>query len=262
MTVQGPSSVLEMLQLLHHELPICSPPTFSTIFRFIMLASGLKDDILLVQAASHHPDSAPLALSPAIKLFLAGSCDISESDVDTYWKALRNTIWHGDGGASSTADMDDIWLTAPRPLFPPHHTCQTRDCPAHVQGTILKKAQRQVVLYTLDNGPIATYSVHLYCAKCNTNYHHSFSVKAGVRTFYPGIPDILQVGGHQFVETKVVHLWRTMMLVSWTSMSNCARLYNSALMQNATSSPGFSWNFELAGDHVWHGFVQLALIED
>ncbi|KAG1792291.1 uncharacterized protein HD556DRAFT_1239582 [Suillus plorans] len=92
---------LEMLQLLHHQLPTGSPPTFSTIFRFITLASGLKDNILLVQAASHHPDSAPLVLSPAIQLFLAGSCDISESNVDTYWNVLRNVVWHGDGGASS-----------------------------------------------------------------------------------------------------------------------------------------------------------------
>jgi len=45
-------------------------------------------------------------------------------------------------------------------------------------------------------------------------------------------------------------------------MSNCARLYNSALMQNSVPPPSFPWNFELAGDHVWHGFVQLTLIED
>ncbi|KAG1898662.1 uncharacterized protein F5891DRAFT_981804 [Suillus fuscotomentosus] len=190
MTAQGPSSALEMLQSLHHQLPNCSPPTFSMVFHFITLASGLKDYIILVQATSHHPDSTPLVLSPVIKLFLAGSCNISESDVDIYWKVLRNIVWHGN------------------------------------EGSVLKKAeQQQVIIYTLDNGPIATYSVHLYCANCNTNYHHGFSVKA--------------VGGHQFVETKVVHLWCTMMLVS------C-----------------FPWNFKLAGDHVWHGFVQLTLIED
>jgi len=105
MTAQGPLSALEMLQSLHHQLPNCSPPTFSTVFRFITLASGLKDNIILMQATSHHPDSAPLVLSPAIKLFLAGSCDISESDVDIYWKVLRNVVWHGDGGASSHVDM-------------------------------------------------------------------------------------------------------------------------------------------------------------
>ncbi|KAG2340594.1 hypothetical protein BDR05DRAFT_845112, partial [Suillus weaverae] len=173
--------------------------TFSKIFCFITLASGLKDNILLMQAASHHPDSAPLVLSPAIKLFLASSCDILESDVDTYWKALRNIIWHGDGGTSSVdimkaANMDNIWLPAPCILFLPHHTCQTCDCPAHHNFLFL------------------TIMMH---AKCHTNYHHGFSVKAGVQTFYPGIPDILQVGGHQFVETKDIHLWHTMTLISW-----------------------------------------------
>lgn len=45
-------------------------------------------------------------------------------------------------------------------------------------------------------------------------------------------------------------------------MSNCARLYNVALMQNTKPPPDFPWNFELAGDHVWQGFVQLTLMED
>jgi hypothetical protein len=127
-------------------------------------------------------------------------------------------------------------LVAPRALYPPHQTCLTEGCPVRTKASVLKKAeQRQIVLYTLDHGPIATYSIHLYCAGmshhllvcdcrphievhvtgCNTNYHHGYSIKDKIRTFYPGIPDVVQVGGHQFVETRVVRMWRTLMLVSW-----------------------------------------------
>ena len=51
--------------------------------------------------------------------------------------------------------------------------------------------------------------------ECQTNYHHNFKVKDGVRTYYDGIPLIIQVGEHQFAEKRLIQLWITMMLVSW-----------------------------------------------
>ena len=61
-----------------------------------------------------------------------------------------------------------------------------------------------VVVYPVGN------DVSLYAA-CKTNYHHNFQVYQGWRTYYGGIPDILQVGEHQFVERPVVEMWLTMM---------------------------------------------------
>ncbi|KAF8223935.1 hypothetical protein L208DRAFT_1314334, partial [Tricholoma matsutake] len=46
-------------------------------------------------------------------------------------------------------------------------------------------------------------SVHVYCDKCKTNYHHNFRVKDGVRTYHKGIPDIIQFGEHQFAERRL-----------------------------------------------------------
>lgn len=50
---------------------------------------------------------------------------------------------------------------------------------------------------------------------CRTNYHHNFHVKDGVRTYHDGVPDVIQVGEHQFVEQRVIQMWRDMMLVAW-----------------------------------------------
>ena len=52
---------------------------------------------------------------------------------------------------------------------------------------------------------------------CEVNYHHNYCVEKGKRIYYSGngIPEILQVGEHQFAERKLVQLWVTMMLVSW-----------------------------------------------
>ena len=37
-----------------------------------------------------------------------------------------------------------------------------------------------------------------------------------MQRYYDGaIPDIIQVGEHQFVEKKVVNMWRTDMNISW-----------------------------------------------
>jgi hypothetical protein len=36
-----------------------------------------------------------------------------------------------------------------------------------------------------------------------------------MRTYYDGIPDVIQVGEHQFAERRLIQLWITLMLVSW-----------------------------------------------
>jgi hypothetical protein len=51
--------------------------------------------------------------------------------------------------------------------------------------------------------------------ECRTNYHHNYSVHEGARTYYGGLPKYIQVGEHQFVEDRVVHMWISMMLVGW-----------------------------------------------
>lgn len=56
---------------------------------------------------------------------------------------------------------------------------------------------------------------HSELAACNTNYHHNFSVNNAIWTYYDGIPNVLQVGEHQFAERRLIQLWITMMLVSW-----------------------------------------------
>ena len=46
---------------------------------------------------------------------------------------------------------------------------------------------------------------------CGINYHHNFQISNGEHIYYGGVPDILQVGEHQFVEKKVVEMWMLLM---------------------------------------------------
>ena len=40
-----------------------------------------------------------------------------------------------------------------------------------------------------------------------------------MRTYYDGIPDVIEVGEHQFVEHEVLNLFTGLMLLSWLVLS-------------------------------------------
>lgn len=46
---------------------------------------------------------------------------------------------------------------------------------------------------------------------CEINYHHNFRVSKGERTYYGGIPDIIQISEYQFVDRKVIEMWLALM---------------------------------------------------
>ncbi|KAF8060185.1 hypothetical protein FPV67DRAFT_1674149 [Lyophyllum atratum] len=238
--------------------------TLHQVMQFVTLARSLKDDILLTQPAVIPASDPPEILPPSVKTFLEDSCKISEECVEDCWEVLRSTIWHGVG---VNREQDFVEHGHPRgltsrTLYPPCQTCSNFDCSRNKKGQLLKKAeQRQAVLYTLGEGALPVYTVHLYCESCNVNYHHNYSVKKDKRTYYDGIPEIIQVGEHQFMEQKLVQLYMTMMLVSWTSATNCARMYNLTL-SNTVPPDDWAFGFTVTTEHVWDAFVILSLMED
>jgi len=52
---------------------------------------------------------------------------------------------------------------------------------------------------------------------CGTSYRHNYSVgrNSGHRIYYGGVPEIIQVGEHHFIEGKVLNLFIGMMLTAW-----------------------------------------------
>ncbi|TEB17856.1 hypothetical protein FA13DRAFT_1649942 [Coprinellus micaceus] len=101
---------------------------------------------------------------------------------------------------------------------------------------------------------------------CQINYHHNFSVYRGERTYYRGVPEVLQVGMHQFAEVRLINSWITLMLVAWVSATNCARFYNTALgiKEGVDKIEAANWQFggKVTSDHVYSGFTILSLLED
>lgn len=95
---------------------------------------------------------------------------------------------------------------------------------------------------------------------CKVNYHHNFRVFNGQRIYYDIIPDIIQVGEHQFAEKRVINMWISMMLLSWTSATNCAQIYNVAL--SGRDKPDWQFSFNVTGDQVYDAFTIISLLED
>jgi CxC5 like cysteine cluster associated with KDZ transposases len=98
------------------------------------------------------------------------------------------------------------------------------------------------------------------------NYHHNYRVYQGQRIYYDGLPNIVQIGEHQFAERQLINMWILMMVLSWTSATNCARIYNTgfaAYTSNLKSGP-VDWQFklEVTSDEVYDAFTILSLLED
>jgi hypothetical protein len=66
---------------------------------------------------------------------------------------------------------------------------------------------------------------------CKSRYYPNYVVRDGVWNYYGEIPDAIQVGEHQYVEQAVLNLFINLMLISWTSATNSARVYNISLSQ-------------------------------
>jgi hypothetical protein len=55
---------------------------------------------------------------------------------------------------------------------------------------------------------------------CGSNYHHNYvvegpKVKEKTRTYYGGVPEVVQVSEHHFIDWKVLDLFTGLMLLSW-----------------------------------------------
>ncbi|KAF7372143.1 hypothetical protein MVEN_00073200 [Mycena venus] len=239
---------------------------------FVRFASRLKDEIILAQKSTYDPSQAPSELPEHVRSFLGGATDMPEDFVSGCWTAFSQTIWTYEKDGSSAGKDAKMFrefgldhLLSARMLFPPAKTCTMPGC---LNKKLLrdKDGLSKVVLFTLSDGACATYAGHLHCPDCRTTYHNNYSVHERVCTYYQGVPDAIQVGAHQYVEREVLSLFVGLMLISWTSATNAARVYDTCLSKPENRPDHPDWpperSFKLRTKHVWDGFLILSLLED
>ena len=94
---------MQKILVLNEEHPDMS---LEQLIKFIMLASKLKNDIILVQPTSIPESHPPDILPPSITLFLQNSCTISEACVTSCWEALKSTVWYDSNKFKDTSESD------------------------------------------------------------------------------------------------------------------------------------------------------------
>ncbi|KAG2354605.1 hypothetical protein BDR07DRAFT_1305413 [Suillus spraguei] len=192
------------------------------LISFIELSSNLKYSIELYQPLKEPSDdtSSPLVLPESIALFLSRATRIPLELIGDCWYALRDIVWttgadkqRQDCAAEAFRvhgwDLGIMSLT----LYPPSKYCTNSDCP---KTAALKWAEpRQIIIHTLDQGTLPAWAVHLSCDKCHRHYHYNYVVHSSAqhRTYYPGVPDYLQVAEHQFVDIRLAKLWTNLHLL-------------------------------------------------
>ncbi|KZT04193.1 uncharacterized protein LAESUDRAFT_738004 [Laetiporus sulphureus 93-53] len=107
----------------------------------------------------------------------------------------------------------------------------------------------------------------LYCCNCHMRYHSNHYVhgKPTTHTYYPCVPCFIQVAQHFFVTDEVCKMFANLMIISWTSVTNCARFYNESLiMLDLHSALPSQWSsrLDIMPEYVWDAFFLYSLLTD
>ncbi|RDX47181.1 hypothetical protein OH76DRAFT_1354889 [Lentinus brumalis] len=243
--------------------------SLSTVNNFVRLAAILKTAILLRQVRTWNAAVAPAILPPHILSFIAGRLSLSETTVRALWDSLNQEIWSREGAVlddgmvpPSTLDAlsSKFWLCE-RMLFPTTQVCTNSQC-INPEGLLRwKEEPKKVVLFTMADGVQEGLAVSLHCHKCKTVYFPNYSARDEIRQYYGGVPAFIQVSDHSYVEHHVLEHFAMLSVLSWTSATNAAHIYHESLSKLERSQRNEP-RFRLRTEHVWDGFVALALLRD
>ncbi|KAJ7168385.1 hypothetical protein C8R43DRAFT_822857, partial [Mycena crocata] len=213
--------------------------SFHGLTLFLRMACFARQTIAFQQVNNQRP---PPVLPPAVLQTLATSLGLPETHlIQTCWAAFKEVLW--DHPAISASDEEITRYnnaalgngTSFRHLYPPVRVCINSECTNHRDSdeikTLTDPITHKATLFTVQHGALPIYTSSLYCRKCNRRYHHNYYVhkQSSLRTYYGGVPNIVQVATHFFIESALLELFANGMVFGWLSATNWARIYNCAL---------------------------------
>ncbi|KAJ7254975.1 hypothetical protein B0H12DRAFT_1289102 [Mycena haematopus] len=230
---------LQQIIAIVHDFPELGLLDFHGLTLFIRYASLARESIEFSQP---NRLECPTILPSNILRVLATA--LGEKDtrlVQICWSAFRALVWSQpcvvptDQEILVFNDASLVHQTSFRHLYPPVRSCQTSKCPNHREDanilTLSEALTYGGTMFTLRHGALPIYTTSLYCRGCYRRYHHNYYVHKGssLRTYYGGVPDVVQVAQHFFIESALLELFANNMTFGWLSATNCARIYNEAL---------------------------------
>ncbi|KAJ8693235.1 hypothetical protein PTI98_010474 [Pleurotus ostreatus] len=269
-------------------LPSDSRITLASVLRFVRLATFARPYLSIHQ---HANNLAPVLLPHIILETLSSAMEWSEGLVAAVWDALRDEIWVGESAPASSAEIYEYNRfalekgTSYRHLFPPTKVCLSPQCSSHTKGVkraLVEPRSYKASLFTVRDGPLPIYVTTLYCRKCQTHYHTDYHIHKSQRTYYGGIPDIIQVAQHFFIENALLELFVAGQVFGWISATNWARIYNHALAppqphirnneaafamfpvpyRNGYHYPNWQFSLSIRPEDVLNGFFLYSLLID
>ncbi|KAL1937345.1 hypothetical protein VTO73DRAFT_13806 [Trametes versicolor] len=267
---------------------------FESLTTFCDIVCWLKDEISSIQRANI--GTAPPILPNHVRNFIADALSLGYEDISRIWEVLRELAWAGTD-LETDAVHKARRAQAILPLFlkygpahgvsfytlrPPTRVCCDPGCSAKPVGRPaacsdgVEYAPRQlgeplshdIVVFTRDLGPLPATALSLYCRECNSRYYHNYYVhsSASTRTYYTGaIPDFVQITQHYYVAREVCEMFATLMNVSWTSATNCAKFYNLSMAKaeiDVLLPAEWKLTRSLTTEHVWDAFFTYSLLLD
>ncbi|KAF8953928.1 hypothetical protein BDZ97DRAFT_1929187 [Flammula alnicola] len=278
------SSLTSLLSLLSVNPSLSSILDIQGCITFLELVQLLKPTIQLSQAPG---ETAPIDHLPVgVHTFLSKCLAIDDEGMKHLWRDLRFVAWEKDLNPADIQPFGARYLQlfldygesngiAFYHFMPPVRTCIDPRCSQKVPGAPSVKLDRQLVealtfpvtVFTKDFGAIPGLSTSTYCRECHTRYRHNYYIhsQASLRTYYRGPFEFLHVAEHVFLETRVCELFTSMMLTSWTSATNCARIYNDGLSSKSIAPflpVAHTKTLALDAENVWDGLFLYWLLED
>ncbi|KAI0740570.1 hypothetical protein C8Q76DRAFT_608605 [Earliella scabrosa] len=159
--------------------------------------------------------------------------------------------------SAPVASSAQLTIAGVEVMVTPWRSCQTPGC--REQGRPLGNPRHFAGhLYTRRRGVLPVRIVTLYCKGCKTTYRANYSVTnaespASRRIYNSGIPDVLEVSEHTYVEKELVQMFRMQMAFAHASGETVARMYNLGVSTDPDAH-------NLTGDLVWNAFYVHSLL--
>ncbi|KDQ05857.1 hypothetical protein BOTBODRAFT_60845 [Botryobasidium botryosum FD-172 SS1] len=202
---------------------------FSTAIRFVNFVTLTRDAIVETSLAEKPP-----TLPNSVVRFLSKVLEIEPVEVEILWDILGDFAW--SSAIQYEVSKSDIEAfrayglemgVGYRDIYPPYRACAVPSCILY--GTRLTDHfKHKATLFTLAEGALPIYTHSLRCRGCRTSYYHNYRVDNATssRLYYDGVPDVIQVAMHYYIESTLLESFATYMLFAWVSSTNCARIYN------------------------------------
>ncbi|KDQ52939.1 hypothetical protein JAAARDRAFT_183569 [Jaapia argillacea MUCL 33604] len=278
---------IHLSQLLATTPELHASLTFDTVVKYVDLARLARPNIKRIQP--WYKNGPPERLPHLVHEFLALSLGLDHETSKLAWETFRDVVWERNfhpldpdvlsRASSYMESIVDYGLDRGIGffnLYPPTETCLDPAC-RHVleyqdvvylsERELKEPSQYEITVFTVKLGAVPGFTTSLYCRKCYTRYHPNYYVhnKATLRTYYQEPPTLIETSDHVYMSRDTCELFANMMVTSWTSATNCSRLYNYSLGRNSISdSLPSSWNRSLLMkiDDVWNGFFFHSLFLD